>query len=219
MKIIIAAVLIACVFTQEEICRHLGFGQAKHHETSSQKVIEKEKPTADIPEPNNYFVSDTIYHWDMQMLDWVVTKDASRFNSPLAKEMSSEHSESAPIEIQWKVLMEIQYRLRYFSELDMEMYAPVFPSTVKALNGRRVIIEGFVIPFEDEEGVVSLSYNPFASCFFCGAASPASVMSMYLVNKRKRYKIDDFKKFEGTLYLNEDDPDELYYILKDAKEV
>ena len=36
---------------------------------------------------------------------------------------------------------------------------------------------------------------------------------------KKTYKIDDFKKFKGTLHLNYDDPNEFYYILKDAEEL
>ena len=65
---------------------------------------------------------------------------------------------------------------------------------------------------------MSLSYNPYASCFFCGKASPASVMSMYLKDEDVRYKMDDFKTFRGTLHLNYDDPNEFYYILRDARE-
>jgi len=35
----------------------------------------------------------------------------------------------------------------------------------------------------------------------------------------KRYEIDDFKTFKGTLHLNYDDPNEFIYILKNAVEV
>lgn len=114
--------------------------------------------------------------------------------------------------------MEINYQLKYFSELEMEIYAPVFPKEIKELDGKEVAIIGFVIPFDEEEQLLSLSANPYAACFFCGQASPASVMSMYLKNKRKRYKVDDFKRFRGTLHLNHDDPNEFYYILRNAVE-
>jgi hypothetical protein len=124
-----------------------------------------------------------------------------------------------PIEIEWQLLMDIEYELKYFEELDMDMYAPLFPQKIKALHEKEVIIVGFVLPFEKEWDVLALSANPFASCFFCGQASPASIISMYLKDKKKRYKMDDFKKFKGTLHLNEDDPDEFYYILRDAEEI
>ena len=104
-----------------------------------------------------------------------------------------------PIEIDWKLLMDIEYELKYFSELDMEMYAPVFPENIQALDEQEVIIVGFVLPFEQELDILALSANPYASCFFCGQASPASVISMYLKNKNKRYKMDDFKKIQRIL--------------------
>ena len=43
-------------------------------------------------------------------------------------------------------------------------------------------------------------------------------MTMYFKEKGSRYKMDDFKKFKGILHLNQDDPNEFYYILKDAEE-
>ena len=43
-------------------------------------------------------------------------------------------------------------------------------------------------------------------------------MNMYLKDEGKRYRMDEFKKFRGTLHLNSDDPDEFYYILRDASE-
>lgn len=136
----------------------------------------------------------------------------------LEKDYHNDDAISGPIEIDWQVLLDIDYELRYYKEFDMEMYDPVFSKAVEALDGKEVVIEGYVIPFEVEEELLTLSFNPYASCFFCGNASPASVISLYLKEKDQRYKTDDFKKFSGTLYLNHDDPNEFYYILRDAKE-
>jgi hypothetical protein len=97
----------------------------------------------------------------------------------------------------------------------MKIYAPVFPDGLKAIDGKQVIIEGFVIPFDEKGDILALSANPYAACFFCGKASPASVLSLY-VKKKKRYKMDDFRKFKGVLHLNADDPEEYYYILRNA---
>ena len=73
-----------------------------------------------------------------------------------------------PIELEWKVLMDILYRLRYFSEIETDMYAPLFSKTVKTLHKKKVINKGFIIPFDEENELLSLSFNPYASCFFCG---------------------------------------------------
>ena len=218
LKILFAAILVVGVFTQDKICEHLGFGQTRYHEETAVAKHGKEINTADSVIEGDYFVNDTIYRWDEQLLDWVIAKKTPDYQAQLVNHTATQNPLSEPIEVDWKVLMNIQYKLRYFKELDMEIYAPIFSKAVEELHEKEVIIEGFVIPFDEEGELLALSVNPFASCFFCGKASPASVISMFLENKGKRYKVDDFKKFRGTLYLNHDDPDEFYYILRDAKE-
>lgn len=218
LKILPAAILFAAVFIQDKICEHFGFGQTKYHDLPTD-VNQPEGPiTLDNLREGDYFINDSLYRWDDQLLRWVTVKDSEDFQSLLTTYSPTENATSQPIEIEWKMLMDIQYRLQYFKELDMEMYAPVFSKAQKSLDGQEVIIEGFVIPFDEEEELLSLSANPYASCFFCGKASPASVISMYLSNNGQRYKMDDFKKFRGTLHLNKDDPNEFYYILRDARE-
>lgn len=122
------------------------------------------------------------------------------------------------IRVDWKTLVEIEYELRYFKSIKEEIYAPLFTKEIQALNGKEVVIEGYVIPLDEDTGLVALSANPYASCFFCGKASPASILSLYLKKNNNRYKIDDYRSFKGTLYLNDDDPNEFYYILRDAEE-
>ncbi|MEL6867339.1 MAG: hypothetical protein AAFP19_23135 [Bacteroidota bacterium] len=121
-----------------------------------------------------------------------------------------------PLEVGWKLLMDIEYELKYFEAIEMEIYAPVFSDEVKAIDGKEVVIKGYVIPIDEEKSQYALSANPYSSCFFCGKAGPASVISMYMKNKKKRYKVDDLRKFRGVIQLNYDNPDEFYYILKEA---
>ena len=124
-----------------------------------------------------------------------------------------------PLTVNWEDLIDINYEVKYFKEYEMDISTPVFGSSQKALDGKEILITGFVIPFDENTEYLSLSANPYASCFFCGNASPASVISMYMKNPGKRYMIDDFKTFKGTLHLNYDNPDEFIYILEDAEEV
>lgn len=219
LKILIAAILIAGVFTQDMICKHLGFGQTKYQKVSTSAEQGKEMTSQDSALEMDTFIDEDIYRWDEQLMDWIIVDETQDFKAQVVSITDSQNPISGPVEVDWKVLMDIQYKLQYFKELDMEIYAPVFSEAVKALHGKEIVIEGYVIPIDEEEDLLSLSFNPYASCFFCGKGSPASVMSMYLKEKSKRYKIDDFKKFRGTLYLNHDDPNEFYYILRDAKEV
>lgn len=173
-------------------------------------------PVNDVEE--DYYVNDITYRWDDQLLNWVDTRSYPEGTIDIISP-EPEVQRSGPIKVDWELLMDIEYRLKYFSEIDAEMFAPVFKKEVQALHGKLVTIEGYVIPFEAEEEILSLSYNPYAACFFCGKASPASIISLFLKKKKKKYKIDDYKTFKGILYLNEDDPNQFYYILRDAKEI
>lgn len=121
-----------------------------------------------------------------------------------------------PVTIDWGILQNIKFDLKYVPELEISMYTPLFSEEVKALDGKEVIIEGYIIPMYEEGNEVALSANPYASCFFCGQAGPASVMSIFLQKKAGRFKLDDIRKFRGILKLNYDNPDEFYYSLQNA---
>jgi hypothetical protein len=218
LKILLGAILIAAVFNREIFCEHLGFGPTRSHLTPLAIEDDVKQPENQNRDTGNYWVEDALYHWDDQVLHWIPVNEKSEHRAQLVTYDEPEHPATEPIQLVWEKLLDIRYKLRYFSELDMKIYAPVFPKSIQALDGKEVVIEGFVIPFDEDEQILALSANPYASCFFCGKASPASVMSLYLKKKRKRYKMDDFKTFRGTLHLNHDDPNEYYYILRNATE-
>ncbi len=219
-KTIIVALLFVGIFAHDSVY-NLILGKNKNKvEDNSQLSNEKEVLFTDVVLKKDYFVNDSIYVWNDSLFDWIA-RDVMQLNTSEKEDViiNSIISSNDPIEIDWEVLMDIEYKLRYFSEIDMEIYSPVFSEAAKSLDKKTVTIKGFVIPFDEEEDLVALSLNPYSSCFFCGKASPASVISLYIKKKGKRYKIDDFKKFKGTLHLNQDDPNEFYYILRDAEEV
>jgi len=218
-KVLLAAFLFAGVFTQEITCDHyLGFGQIHWHESVIVTESEEEFITQDPLQGRAPSVNIFANRQEQPSWDWALSNDTLDAKPQFAKNPAASPS-SGPIEVDWWVLINIEYKLKYFEELDMEMYSPVFSEAVQELHGKEVVVKGYVIPFDEEEELLSLSFNPYASCFFCGKASPASVISMYLKDEKRRYKMDDFLKFKGTLYLNHDDPNEFYYILRNAEEV
>jgi len=166
---------------------------------------------------DKHFVNDSLYVWDDQLVNWVSVGlyvppnpdsiDISTFSLPQSED---------PIKVKWELLMNIGYRLRYFDQIQMDMFAPVFTRELQKLHGQEVIVKGYVIPFDEEGELIALSHNPYSACFFCGNASPASVISMYLEDPNTSCELDDYKTFKGTLYLNHDDPEQFYYILKNA---
>lgn len=174
-----------------------------------------EKPiTIKEPEKEDYWVDDSLYRWEKTFFDWVSVKPDSP-KLPSGLEPPEIKNNTKPINLNWEFLLAIEYRKRFYHEFEMQIFTPVFPESLESINGKEVTLEGFVIPFDESGDFVALSANPFASCFFCGKASPASVASLYL-DKKRIYNIDDFRKFRGTLRLNYDDPKDYYYILDNA---
>lgn len=180
---------------------------------SIEDKIDPEKPEGD------YYVNDNIYVWDEKQLEWVEKDSIKTPRKESKSQLKKAVNADGPITIDWFILSDIQYKLKFFESFDLEVFAPVFDDTLESLNGKEVVIQGFVIPLFEDKDPLALSANPYASCFFCGQAGPASVLSMYMKNSSKSYKTDDYKTFKGTLYLNYDDPEEFYYLLKNAVEV
>jgi hypothetical protein len=182
-------------------------------------VIKEEKnvisPTIEV----DHWINDSVYVWNKKQMDWIASDvyENNQIQTGTIGYSTHDNLLKKPIKVNWKTLMNIKYRLKYFQQIQAEMFSPIFGEGVNFLNGKEVIIEGFVIPFDEEGELIALSYNPYSSCFFCGNASPASVISMYMKDEDVIYNLDDFRKFKGTLFLNQDDPNQFYYILKDAE--
>jgi len=98
-----------------------------------------------------------------------------------------------------------------------EIYVPKFSSEVRGLNGKTIVLEGFIVPFDglfDPKKII-VSSLPIASCFFCGGSGPETVAEVYL-KEAVKYTAKAVR-VTGTLYLNDKDYNQLMYVLKDAK--
>ena len=71
---------------------------------------------------------------------------------------------NSPQLINWATLADVSFEEKYYEDLELYLPYPTFGSQVKALAGKEVQIEGYIIPIEPERYI--LSQNPFASCFF-----------------------------------------------------
>jgi hypothetical protein len=121
--------------------------------------------------------------------------------------------------ISWSALQEVDFEKKWVPEMNLHMLFPKFPPTLEKLNGTEVQVEGYVVPIDRNNKFIALSANPFAACFFCGKAGPASVMTIYFKTPGKAYKTDQYKTFSGKLKLNRSDYKQFYYILENAVEV
>jgi hypothetical protein len=128
-------------------------------------------------------------------------------------------SVDAQEKITWETLSEVTFSEEYSDEFGSYVRIPNFSEKVKALNGREVIIEGYMIPVDVTEGLYVISANTFAACFFCGQAGPETVMELEFKKKTRRYNTDEFITIKGVLQLNARDVYKLNYILVNAVEI
>ncbi len=120
----------------------------------------------------------------------------------------------------WEELAKVTFEEDYHEEVEEYIFRPIFSDTLKALNRKKVMVEGFVIPIEEtgDETFVVLSGLPYLQCFFCGGAGPETVIDILPKSKlKKRLTTDEKITFKGRLRLNADDLDYLNYILDDAE--
>jgi len=121
--------------------------------------------------------------------------------------------------IDWKLLAKVDFVDQYFQEYEAWYLVPDFSEEVKALDGKQVLIKGYVIPLDVDGGLYALSAYPFSACFFCGGAGPESVMSLKFKEKPSRFDTDDFLNFTGILKLNSDNVEDFNYILENCEVV
>ena len=105
---------------------------------------------------------------------------------------------------------------KYSEEVEAYYYFPTFGPSVLALNNKEVIIKGYVLEIDRGNDVYILSANPFAACFFCGAAGPESIVELKLGKNHPRLTMDQVVTFRGILKLNAVDIYQCNYILESA---
>jgi len=119
--------------------------------------------------------------------------------------------------ITWETLEDVTFTDKYSEEVQANYYYPHFGESVKALEGEKVFIEGFMLVFDRKAGIYILSRNSYSSCFFCGNGGPESIIELKLRPSHPRFKMDQLVTIAGTLVLNQDDIYQCNYILKDAE--
>ncbi len=117
--------------------------------------------------------------------------------------------------INWTTLSDVTYSQEYVAEVDGYFQIPEFGDSVKALNGKEVIITGYVLAIDKRKSLYMLSKNPMASCFFCGGSGPETIMEIQFADKNT-YETDEVVTIKGILRLNKDDINHTNYILTEA---
>ena len=94
---------------------------------------------------------------------------------------------------------------------------PVFSAASKSLDGKRISLPGYMVPFET--GIRSshfmFSSMPLNACFFCGVGGPETVIEVFA--KAPTNFNDKPVEITGVLRLNATNPDKMIYILENAE--
>ena len=90
-----------------------------------------------------------------------------------------------------------------------------FSPEMKALEGKQVIITGYLLVLDGNQSVYLLSKNPMASCFFCGNGGPETIVDLQF-DQKPSFIMDELLSVKGILYLNEKDPNACYYRIENA---
>lgn len=104
--------------------------------------------------------------------------------------------------ITWEDLKDVKFSRKFIKEEDMYFLFPTFGEKVKRLNGCEVQIKGYMIPVDPEGRIYVLSARPMASCFFCGAAGPETIIQLNLKTKKKvqnRCRVDGSGEIQAQL--------------------
>jgi len=123
----------------------------------------------------------------------------------------------AQIEISWKDLEDVEFSYRHIEEIDEYISYPHFGFNVRELDGKEVVLSGYILAIDPETRYYVLSKGPFASCFFCGAGGPETIVELSLSSDKDSFFMDEFATIKGSLKLNADDIYRCVYILEDAE--
>lgn len=117
----------------------------------------------------------------------------------------------------WKTLSKITYRKQFDELLGFKIDIPVFSADVKALEGKEVVVKGYIIPTEGYKSHTEFVFSafPYNMCFFCGGAGPETVMEVIAKDPIKFTA--EAVSIRGVLELNETDINRLMYILKEVE--
>ena len=122
--------------------------------------------------------------------------------------------------ITWDQLTDVKFSKKYDATLGIELLTASFGESVKALDGKEIVIKGYIIPLDPLGTQYVISRNPMATCFFCGGSGPETVAELRLHPKSiRRYATDELLSFKGVLKLNESNSASLNYVILNAERI
>jgi len=122
---------------------------------------------------------------------------------------------SAQEQLTWKDFADVNFEPEYNEKYEMYFLTPKFGEKIRSYRGKQVSIKGYFLDISGSGEVFLISQNPMASCFFCGAAGPETIIEVNF-KKKPPFKTDQIVTVTGVLELNKENVDHCNYILKEA---
>lgn len=119
----------------------------------------------------------------------------------------------------WEVFEKTTFKKTFVKEYGMFMTWPDFKEDVLQFQGKEVMLMGYIIPTAEAggfEGIIISKY-PYAMCFFCGEAGIESVAELRMKKEAIDFEMDKPYVFKGKLLLNDQDFNELNFILTEVE--
>ena len=115
----------------------------------------------------------------------------------------------------WEDFADITFEPEYNEKYDVHFLMPKFGEKIKSFRGKEISITGYFLDLSGSGEIFLVSQNPMASCFFCGAAGPETIVEVHFKAKPP-FKTDQIVKVNGRLELNKNDVSHCNYILFEA---
>lgn len=130
------------------------------------------------------------------------------------------YTAEAQVSVTWDELAEVKFTSQYDEEMGIAIQTAYFSGHVLSLDGKDILLTGFLIPIDPLGTRYVISRFPNANCFFCGNAGPETIAELQLVPQhQKRYATDTHATFKGRLKLNTENLTTFNYVLVDAERV
>lgn len=115
----------------------------------------------------------------------------------------------------WDDFADITFEPEYNEKYDVHFLMPKFGEKIKSFRGKEVSITGYFLDLSGSGEIFLVSQNPMASCFFCGAAGPETIVELHFKEK-PAFKTDQIVTVSGMLELNKNDFNHCNYIFYEA---
>ena len=119
----------------------------------------------------------------------------------------------------WATLSMVTFERVFNEDWGMEIEVPKVNMAVRALEGKEIEVNGYIIPLDGkiEQSHIMLSAFPQSLCFFCGKAGPETAMQAFMKEGEKVKYSPEKVTLKGVLRINEKDISSLLYTLEDAE--